>query len=64
MQRNLQILATEKLKARSICLEFVNLLFEFTNKSYDLRKLSILKRKRNFKVYFGSESLSFLAPEI
>ena len=36
-------------------------MLEFTNKNYDLRNASILKRKRYFTVYYGSESLSSLA---
>ena len=38
-------------------------MFEFTNKSYDLRNAPILKRKRNLTVHFGSESLWSLARE-
>ena len=35
--------------------------FEFTNISYDLRNVSILKSKRSLRVHYGSESLSSLA---
>lgn len=37
--------------------------FEFTNISYDLRNVSILKSKRSLRVHYGSESLSSLAPK-
>ena len=40
------------------------MLFEFTNKNYNLRNASILKRKRYFTVHYGSESLVSLAPKI
>ena len=44
-QRNLQTLATEICKAKNkISPEVVNSLFEFTNKNYNLRNASILKR--------------------
>ena len=50
-QRNLQTLATEIYKAKNkISPEVVNSLFEFTNKNYNLRNASILKRKRYFRV--------------
>ena len=61
-QRNLQILATEIYKAKNkVSQEVVNLLFEFSNKKYNLRNTSILKRKRYFTVHCGSESLLSLA---
>ena len=64
-QRNLQTLATEIYKARKkISPEVVNSLFEFTNKNYNLRNASILKRDRYFAVHYGSESLVSLAPKI
>ena len=63
--RNLQILATEIYKAKNkISPEVVNSLFEFTNKNYNLRNGSILKRKRYFTVHYGSESLLSFAPKI
>ena len=39
-------------------------MFEFTNKNYNLRNASILKRNRYFTVPYGSESLVSLAPKI
>ena len=64
-QRNLQTLATEIYKAKNkISPEVVNSLFEFTNKNYNLRNASILKRNRHFTVYYGSESLVSLASKI
>ena len=64
-QRNLQTLANEIYKAKNkISPEVVNSLFEFTNKNYNLRNVSILKRNRYFTVHYGSESLVSLAPKI
>ena len=64
-QRNLQTPANEIYKAKNkVFLEVVNSLFEFTNKNYNLRIASVLKRKRNFTVHYGSESLLSLAPKI
>ena len=39
-------------------------MFGFTNKNYDLRNASVLKGKINFRVDYGSESISILAPNI
>ena len=51
-QRNLQTLTTEIYKAKNkIFPEVVNSLFEFTNKNYNLRNASVLKRKRYFTVH-------------
>ena len=62
-QRNLQTLATEIYKAKNkISPEVINSLFEFTKKNYNLRKASILKRKRYFTVYYRSESLVSFYP--
>ena len=64
-QRNLQTLATEIYKAKNkISPEVVNSFFEFTNKNYNLRNESILKRNRYFTVHYGRESLVSLAPKI
>ena len=61
-QKNLQTLATKIYKAKNkISPEVVNLLFEFTNKNYNLRNSSSFERKRYFTVHLGSESL---APKI
>ena len=63
--RYLQTLATEIYKAKNkISVEVVNSLFEFTNKNYNLRNRSILKRKRYFTVHYGSKSLISLARKI
>ena len=57
-QRNLQTLATEIYKAKNkIFPEVVNSLFECTNKNYNLRNASVLKRKRYFTVDYRGESL-------
>ena len=64
-QRNLQTLATEIYKAKNkISPEILNSLFEFTNKNCNLRNASILKKKRYFRVHYGSESLLSLAPKM
>ena len=64
-QRNLQTLATEIYKAKNkISPEVPNSLFEFTNKNYNLRNASILKRKKYFTVHHGSESLLSLVPKM
>ena len=38
--------------------------FHFVNKPYDLRNNRILFRKRNRTLFYGTESLSSLAPRI
>ena len=64
-QRNLKTLATEIYKVKNkISPEVVNSLFAFTNKNYNLRNASILKRNRYFTVHYGRESLVSLAPKI
>ena len=56
--RNLQILATEIYQTKTkIYPEIIYSLFEFTNKHYNLRNASTLKRKNNFTVHYKSESL-------
>ena len=61
--RNLQTLAIKIYKAKNkISPEFLNSLFEFTNKNYNLRNVS--KRNRYFTVHDGSESLASLALKI
>ena len=57
-QRNLQTPATEICKAKNkISPEVVDSL-QFTNKNYNLRNASVLKR-RYFSIHYGSESLIF-----
>ena len=59
-QRNLKTLATGICKTENkVSPEVVHSLFEFCNKNYNLRKASIVKRKRCFTVYYGSESLLY-----
>ena len=61
---NLQTIATEIYKAKNkTSPEAINSLFEFTNKNYNFRNVSILKRKRYFTVHYESESLASLAPK-
>ena len=64
-QRNLQTLVTEIFKTKNkVSSEVVNSLFEFSNKNYNLRNTSVLKRERYFTVLYGNESLLSLAPKI
>ena len=64
-QRNLQILATEIYKVRNdLGPEIMKGIFHFVQKPYSLRNDSTLQRRRNFAVYFGTESISSLAPKI
>ena len=64
-RRNLQTLATEIYKAKNkISSEVVNSLFEFTNQNYNLRSLSIPKKKRYFTVHYGSKSVVSSAPKM
>ena len=64
-QRNLQTLADEIYKAKNkISPDVINSLFEFTNKNYNLRNASVLKRKRYSTVDYGIGSLLSLAPKI
>ena len=64
-QRNLQILATEIYKVRNnLGPEIMTDIFRFVQKPYDLRNDSILQRQVNRTVYFGTESVSSLAPKI
>ena len=60
-QRNLQTFATEIYKAKNkITTEIVNSLFELTNKNYNLRNTSVLKKNRYFTVHYGRESFASL----
>ena len=64
-QKNLQVLATEILKAKlNISPEISKELFFFNVRNYNFRSQSTLKRIKTNYVYFGSESLSSLAPKI
>ena len=64
-QKNLQILATEIYKARNdLGPEIMKDLFHSVQKPYNLRNDSALQRRSNLTVYFGTESISSLAPKI
>ena len=64
-QRNLQLLATEIFKVKNgVSTGLTEDIFHFVNKPYDLRNNRILFRKRNRTVFYGTESLSSLAPRI
>ena len=64
-QRNLQILATEFYKARNdLGTQIIKDIFHSVQKQYNLRNDSTLQRRRNCTVYFGTESISSLAPKI
>ena len=64
-QRNLQFLATEIFKLKNgASTGLPEDIFQFVDKPYDLRNNSILLRKRNRAVLFGTESLPSLAPKI
>ena len=64
-QRNLQILATDIQKTRNdLGPEIMKDIFHSVQKPYNLRNDSTLQRRRNRTVYFGTESISSLAPKI
>ena len=64
-KRNLQILATEIYKVRNdLGPEIMKGIFHFLQKPCNLRNDSTLKRRRNCTAYFGTESISSLAPKI
>ena len=64
-QKNLQVLATEIFKAKlNVSPEISKELFSFNVRNYNLRSQSTLKRIKTNSLYFGSESLSSLAPKI
>ena len=64
-QRNLQILATETYKARTdLGPEIMKDIFHLVQKPYNLRNDSTLQSRRNRTLYFGTESISSLAPKI
>ena len=64
-QRNLQIFATKIYKARNyLGPEIMKDIFYSVQKPYNLRNDSTQQRRRNRTVYFGTESISFLAPKI
>ena len=64
-QRNLQLLATEIFKVKNgVSTGLTEDIFHFVNKPCNLRNSRILFRKRNKTVFYGTESLSSLAPRI
>ena len=64
-QRNLQTLAIEIYKGRNdLGPEIIKDIFIFVQKPYNLRNDSTLQRRTNRTVYFGTESISSLAPKI
>ena len=63
-QRNLQLLATEVFKVKRVSTGLTKDIFHFVNKPYNLRNNRILFRKRNRTGFYGTESLSSLAPRI
>ena len=64
-QKNLQILATEIYKTKNdLGPKIMKDTFHFKQKPYNLRNDPELQRRRNCTVYFGTESISPLAPKI
>ena len=64
-QKNLQILATENCKTKNdLGLKIMKDTFHFIQKPYNLRNDPELQRRRNRTAYFGTESVSSLAPKI
>ena len=64
-QRNIQFLATEIYKVRNdLRPKIMKDIFQFIDKPYNLRNNSIIQRQQNRTVYFGTESLTSLAPKI
>lgn len=63
--RNLKILATETCKAKNDLIpEIMKDIFCFVEKTYNLKSNSTLKRSCNDSLYFDTENISSLAPEI
>ena len=64
-QKNLQILATEIYKVKNdLGPKIMADIFHFVEKPYNLRNNSIIQSQANRKFYFGTESLSSLAPKL
>ena len=64
-QKSLQVLATETFEVNlNISPEILKELFPFNVRNYNLKIQSTLKQITTNSVYFGSESLSSLAPKI
>ena len=63
--KNLQILATEIYKIKNdLGPKIMTDIFHLVEKPYYLRNNSIIQRQANRTVYFGTESISSLAPKI
>ena len=64
-RKNLQILETEICKTKNdLGPKIMKYTFHFIQKPYNLRNDPELQRRRNCTVYFGTESISSLAPKI
>ena len=64
-QKNLQILVTEIYKANDdLGTKIMGDIFNFVEKPYNLRNNSIMRRQANRTIYFGTEIISFLAPNL
>ena len=64
-QKNLQILATEIYKVKNdLGPKVVADIFHFAEKPYNLRNNSIIQRQANRAGYFGTGSISSLAPKL
>ena len=64
-QKNLQILVTEIYKANDdLRTKIMGDIFNFVEKPYNLRNNSIMRRQANRTIYFGTEIISFLAPNL
>ena len=64
-QKNLQILATEIYKViNDLRPKVVADIFHFVEKRYNLRNNSIIQRQANRTGYFGTGSISSLAPKL
>ena len=64
-QKNLQILAAEIYKVKNdLGPKIVADIFQFVEKLCNLRNNSIMQRQANRTVYFGTESITSLAPKL
>ena len=65
LQKNLQIPATETYKVKNdLGPKIMVDIFHFVEKPYNLRNNSIIQRQANRTVYFGTGSISSLAPNL
>ena len=64
-QKNLQYLAIEIFKAKNdISSSLMKEMFIFVNKPYDLRNNTVLSRRKIKTEFYGTETISNLAPQI